>query len=279
MQDIALGWRIYTIYCNRWEGRVLKTIHDVRQALKGLSGNELVLLLLTASIFLTVYVEIAVLVLLPVYILVTKQAFILLRRKQDTAVFIDFLGSVHGRDHRAGRDTVGHRHRPAHGLCVYCDDLHHLYDDAAHFPCHPVLYLPHERVLLCSGTHPEMPGYDLGMGRTLFLRFFESELLCVLYLAGGAVLPVQYLQMPPLAKQAALLAAHPAEPRGAVLDRVPDNLCRAAFKRAGAARVLSPEALARAVSGAAGRGLRCPCRLSGQGAAAPAGGRDWHGLC
>ena len=48
----------------------------MRQALKGLSGNELVLLLLTASIFLTVYAEIAVLVLLPVYILMTKQAFI-----------------------------------------------------------------------------------------------------------------------------------------------------------------------------------------------------------
>lgn len=59
----------------------------MRQALKGLSGNELVLLLLTASIFLTVYVEIAVLVLLPVYILATRQTFILLRRKQD-ALFL-----------------------------------------------------------------------------------------------------------------------------------------------------------------------------------------------
>ena len=61
----------------------LKTISDIRLALKGLTKNELVLLILTASLFLTVYVEVAVILLLPVYLLVTRQAFILFRRKAD----------------------------------------------------------------------------------------------------------------------------------------------------------------------------------------------------
>lgn len=41
------------------------------------------LLVLTASIFLTVYAEIAVLLLLPIYIFKTKQSFIFIRRRQD----------------------------------------------------------------------------------------------------------------------------------------------------------------------------------------------------
>lgn len=49
----------------------------------GLSANELVLLVLAASVFLTVYVQVAMLLLLPVYIFVTRQGFILLRRKPD----------------------------------------------------------------------------------------------------------------------------------------------------------------------------------------------------
>lgn len=61
----------------------LQTLRDLRRNLAALTSNEKVLLALTASIFLTVYVEVAALVLLPIYILVTKQGFIFLRRKQD----------------------------------------------------------------------------------------------------------------------------------------------------------------------------------------------------
>src|SRR5699024_2111762 len=43
-----------------------------------------------ASIFLTVYVEVAVLILLPIYIFITKQGFIFLRRKQDV-VFLSIF--------------------------------------------------------------------------------------------------------------------------------------------------------------------------------------------
>lgn len=49
----------------------------------GLSANETVLLFLTVSVFLTVYVQVAALVLLPVYLFATKQGFILTRRKPD----------------------------------------------------------------------------------------------------------------------------------------------------------------------------------------------------
>lgn len=56
---------------------------DFKQKLMALTPNEMVLLLLTASIFLTVYVEVAALILLPIYIGITKQGFIFLRRKQD----------------------------------------------------------------------------------------------------------------------------------------------------------------------------------------------------
>ena len=55
-----------------------------------MTKNELVLLILTASIFLTVYVEIAVVLLLPVYLLVTKQMFILFRRKADVTFLAIF---------------------------------------------------------------------------------------------------------------------------------------------------------------------------------------------
>ena len=41
------------------------------------------LIILTISIFLTVYVEVFALILLPIYIIVTKQQFIFLRRKED----------------------------------------------------------------------------------------------------------------------------------------------------------------------------------------------------
>lgn len=47
-------------------------------------------MVLTASIFLTVYVEVAVLILLPIYIFITKQGFIFLRRKQDV-VFLSIF--------------------------------------------------------------------------------------------------------------------------------------------------------------------------------------------
>lgn len=55
-----------------------------------MTKNELVLLILTASIFLTVYVEIAVVLLLPIYLLVTKQMFILFRRKADVTFLAIF---------------------------------------------------------------------------------------------------------------------------------------------------------------------------------------------
>ncbi|MGN0478161.1 MAG: hypothetical protein ACI4GO_01885, partial [Hominenteromicrobium sp.] len=61
----------------------LQTFRALGQNLAALTPNEKVLLALTASIFLTVYVEVAALVLLPLYILITKQGFIFLRRKQD----------------------------------------------------------------------------------------------------------------------------------------------------------------------------------------------------
>lgn len=61
----------------------LQTLRALRQTLAALTPNEKVLLALTASIFLTVYAEVAALLLLPVYIFATKQGFIFLRRRQD----------------------------------------------------------------------------------------------------------------------------------------------------------------------------------------------------
>lgn len=61
----------------------LQIFRKLRQHFSALTSNEKVLLALTASIFLTVYVEVAALILLPVYIFATKQGFIFLRRKQD----------------------------------------------------------------------------------------------------------------------------------------------------------------------------------------------------
>ena len=52
--------------------------------------NEIVLLIMTLSIFLTVYVEVAVLMALPIYIFATKQGFIFRRRRYDV-VFLSIF--------------------------------------------------------------------------------------------------------------------------------------------------------------------------------------------
>lgn len=56
---------------------------NVKQSFKGMTPNEAVLLILTFSIFLTVYAEIAALILLPVYIFATKQGSVFFKRKDD----------------------------------------------------------------------------------------------------------------------------------------------------------------------------------------------------
>ena len=61
----------------------LKILQDIKRNLADLTPNEIVLLLLTTSIFLTVYAEVLALILLPIYIFVTKQQFIFFRRKED----------------------------------------------------------------------------------------------------------------------------------------------------------------------------------------------------
>ena len=60
-----------------------KLSSQLKEAFKRLQPNEVVLLIMTVSIFLTVYVEIAVLMALPIYIFITRQGFIFRRRRAD----------------------------------------------------------------------------------------------------------------------------------------------------------------------------------------------------
>ncbi len=79
-----MRYHILVYLCDKKKGNELKGIHArIKGAFTDMRPNEIVLLIMTLSIFLTVYIEIAVLMALPIYIFVTKQGFIFRRRRYD----------------------------------------------------------------------------------------------------------------------------------------------------------------------------------------------------
>ena len=85
--DFVVSWNGFT--GSRYTAAVhrrciyLQVFRALKKGFLELTPNEKVLLVLTASIFLTVYAEMLALLLLPFYIAATKQSFVFFRRKQD----------------------------------------------------------------------------------------------------------------------------------------------------------------------------------------------------
>ena len=102
--------------------------------------------------------------------------------------FGDFLAAFYDSDDCAGRELSGYFDRCVYGICHNCNDLHYLYHDTAHFSGDPIFHLFDECLLLCHCFDSTGVGHELDMGRTLFLRILQPQLLCVLYLAGRSFL-------------------------------------------------------------------------------------------